>query len=253
MSNKPSFKQAQLDFAAHIRNPGSSPAHPAIEERRMAIYRDLFINSISGLLAGSFPVIKSLYDEQSWQNLVRQFFQTENNKTPYFPEIPREFVTWLKHHKVDNSKPFLYELAHYEWLELHLEKHTTEISKNSQLDPNELLMLKPQVSPLVKVQAYQYPVHQIKAQHQPKEQSAQHHLMLIWRDCDYHVHFAELQPFSALLLEQLTNNTELTGQQLLEQLAQAHQYTDVAQFVQFGLQTMTQWYNQDIILSANIN
>ncbi len=251
MTSKPSFKQAQVDFAAHIRNPLEHPKPDNIEDRRMGIYRELFINSITGLLAGSFPVIRTLYDDTAWEQLIRGYYKVQHNKTPHFPEIPREFVEYLKDHDADPDKPFLYELAHYEWIELHLEKHSFEIERAAHVDPQDLLYQVPVVSPLVRLQAYHYPVQQIKTDYQPKVPAAQPTFMLIWRDTEYLVHFSELQPFSALLLEQLINNKTLTGRQLLTDLAQQHQYPDVDQFIQFGLQTMQQWFDQDIILNTN--
>ncbi|VAW48439.1 FIG005107: hypothetical protein [hydrothermal vent metagenome] len=255
MSNKPSFKQAQIEFAAHIRDPELNPKPDSIEDRRMAIYRDLFINSIAGLLSGSFPVIRSLYNDKDWQQLVRAYYKKEHNKTPHFPEIPREFVAFLKdHQQIDPRKPFLYELAHYEWLELHLEKHSIEIEKYT--DENaagHLLHEVPVVSPLVRLHTYQHPVHQIKTSFQPQEQLEQPLFMAVWRDTEYQVHFTAMNPFSALLLENLMNHSELTGQQLLEQLAEAHQYPDKKQFVQFGLQTLKKWLDQDIIIPAKNN
>lgn len=251
MSNKPTFKQAQVEFAAHIRNPEVNKLPEQIENRRMAIYRNLFINSISGLIGGSFPVIRSLFDEDAWKLLVRDFYRIEHNKTPHFPEIPREFVEYLKHNEADASKPFLYELAHYEWIELHLEKHRIEINKNHAVKNSDLLDGIPIVSPLVRIQAYQYPVHQIKTSNQPTKTLPNPLFMLIWRDTQYQVNFSELNPFSALLLETLINNSAATGLQVLESLATKHQHPDINQFVQFGLQTLNQWHNQDIILSAN--
>lgn len=250
--NKPSFKQAQTEFAAHIRNPELNPKPDSIEDRRMAIYRDLFINSISGLLSGSFPVIRTLYNDKDWETLVRAYFKKEHNKTPHFPEIPREFVAFLKdHQQIDPNKPFLYELAHYEWLELHLEKHSLEIEKlNNKIEEKMLREQTPVVSPLVRLQSYQYPVHQIKASFQPKEPLEQPLFMVIWRDINYQVQFTAMNPFSALLLEKLMNQTELNGQQLLEKLAVEHQHPDTEQFVEFGLQTIKQWFVQDIIIST---
>ncbi len=221
-----------------------------IEDRRMDIYRELFINSITGLLAGAFPVIRTLYDEAAWEALVRGYYQIQHNKTPHFPEIPREFVAYLKDNEADPDKPFLYELAHYEWIELHLDKHSIEIEKNPAVAAQQLLDEIPAVSPLVRLHAYQYPVQQIKDSFQPLAPNEQPVFMLIWRDTDYQVHFAELQPFSALLLEHLINNKTLSGQQLLTQLAEQHQYPDPKQFIQFGCQTMQQWLTQDIILNT---
>ncbi|WP_223787927.1 HvfC family RiPP maturation protein [Marinicella meishanensis] len=250
MSNKPSFKQDQVDFAAHIRDPEHHPIPADIEDRRMDIYRNLFINSISGLLSGSFPVMHSLYADAQWQQLVRQFFKTEHNKTPHFPEIPREFVDFLKTHYSDPQRPFLYELAHYEWLELHLEKHSQEVSKNPHSTAEALLDRRPVVSPLAKVQSYQYPVHQIKRDYQPTQALKQPLFMLIWRDTHYRVQFASLNPFSALLLETMINNQELTGRELLTQLAQTHQHPDPEQFVAFGHQAMGKWLEQDVIIDT---
>ncbi len=250
MNSKPSFKQAQVQFAAHIRDPEENAIPEHIEERRMDIYRNLFINSISGLLSGSFPVIRSLYEEKAWETLVRAFFKKEHNKTPHFPEIPREFVEFLKQHAVDPKRPFLYELAHYEWIELHLEKHSVEIHKDNNCNDKQLLDERPMVSPLAKVHAYQYPVHQIKAEFQPSKPSEQALFMLIWRDTDYQVHFAELNPFSALLLETLINNKDQTGRQLLQTLATQNNHPNTDQFIEFGQQAMSKWLQQDIILTT---
>ena len=250
MTSKPSFKQVQVDFAAHIRDPESNLIPDHIEERRMDIYRNLFINSISGLLSGSFPVMRSLFSDAAWEKLVRQFFKKEHNKTPHFPEIPREFVEFLKQHEVDPKRPFLYELAHYEWIELHLEKHSVEINKNHSTQEQQLLDQIPVVSPLAKIQAYQYPVHQIKSDYQPTEPSAQPLFMLIWRDADYQVQFAELNPFSAMLLETLVNNNNQTGEQILRVLAEQNNQPNTDQFIVFGHQAMTKWLHQDIILTT---
>lgn len=250
MSSKPSFKQAQVDFAAHIRDPQNNTPHQDIEDRRMAIYRDLFINSISSLLGSSFPVIKSLYNDEDWKTQVRKFFRKEHNKTPHFPEIPREFVEFLKNNDFDQSKPFLYELAHYEWLELHLEKHNAEVRKSALSDTQDLLDKRPIVSPLVKLQAYQYPVHQIKKTNQPKTPLATPLLMMVWRDTQYQIHFAELKPFSALLLETLINNQNHTGKEILKALGEQYQQADIDHFIQQGLQTLEKWYQQDIIIAT---
>lgn len=250
MTNKPSFKQIQTEFAAHIRDPEKVPANDQIEERRLAIYRNLFINSISGLLAGSFPVIRSLYTEDDWKALVRLFYRKEHNKTPHFPEIPREFVEYLKNNEADSSKPFLYELAHYEWIEIHLEKNNTEISKTNTVKTDDFMNHKPVVSPLVKLQAYQYPVHQIKASNQPDSKLPSPLFMLIWRDCQYRVNFSELKPFSALLLETLINNEQQSGQALLETLGKQYQQPDISKFTKQGLQTIEKWYQQDIIIAT---
>ena len=44
----------QTSFAAHIRDPKSTAAPDGIEDRRMAIYRDLFFNNIKSFLSSNF-------------------------------------------------------------------------------------------------------------------------------------------------------------------------------------------------------
>jgi hypothetical protein len=248
--NMPSFKEQQVAFAAHIRDPKGSAMPEGIEDRRMAIYRDLFINSLSSLLGGSFPVIRGLYDDAGWTRLVRRFFRKEHNKTPHFPEIPREFVAFLKTQPTDPEQPFLYELAHYEWLELHLEKHPLTYTKSAGLTPAVMLREVPVISPLVRLQAYQFPVHQIRQDFQPKAASEQPVCLVVWRDTQDKVRFAELNPFSAMLLEHLINNTDHSGQQILESLATTHQHPNIDQFIEFGTQTLLRWYQQDILINT---
>src|SRR6187401_1863361 len=48
----------QFAFAAHLRDPARHPAPDDIEDRRMAIYRDLVFNGLEALLASNFPVIR---------------------------------------------------------------------------------------------------------------------------------------------------------------------------------------------------
>lgn len=71
--DQPNFQNVQYQFAAHIRNPQENAAPEGIEDRRMAIYRDLFFNNVEGFLAGNFPVLKLISSEQYWLRLARDF------------------------------------------------------------------------------------------------------------------------------------------------------------------------------------
>jgi hypothetical protein len=54
MQTPDQLRQQQFLLSKHIRDPENSPPPPDIEDRRLAIYRDLFYNNIEGLLAGTF-------------------------------------------------------------------------------------------------------------------------------------------------------------------------------------------------------
>jgi hypothetical protein len=75
----------QTSFAAHIRNPDAVAAPEGIEDRRMGIYRDLFFNNIRNFLASNFPVLRTLYSDQGWEQLSRDFYASFRCHTPLFP------------------------------------------------------------------------------------------------------------------------------------------------------------------------
>ena len=93
--SEPEFQRLQRSFAAHLRNPQRHPAPSGIEERRLTVYRQLFFNNVNGFLEKGFPVLHSLYDNAGWRRLVRTFFDQHACASPYFLEIPEEFVTFL--------------------------------------------------------------------------------------------------------------------------------------------------------------
>src|SRR5690606_10675309 len=122
------FQRRQLSLAAHIRDPERNPAPEGIEDRRLAIYRELFFNNLVNLLGSSFPVLRKLHGAEKWKSLVRDFLVRHRAHTPYFLEIPREFLDYLENTRGDQEGdyPFLLELAHYEWAELALSVSDTK-------------------------------------------------------------------------------------------------------------------------------
>lgn len=247
MSDSHKVKDLQKAFAAHIRNPQRYPRPDGIDEHRMQVYRDLFFNNISALIKQTFPVLNSLYNSQQWSQLIRDFYQVQYNKTPYFTEIAGEFLLYLKQHSFDKTRPYIYELAHYEWLELKLQKatHQPEFKK---IKPAQLLDKTPIISPLVQVHNYHYPVHQIGPQYQPQESQNITHL-LVWRDRDYTIHFAELNTHSNNLLKKLQNH-DLTGRNTILSVFAKSATMSEDKIIEFGHQQLLKWSHQDIIIST---
>ena len=95
MAELPEFKQKLYAFAGHIRDPENVPAPDGIEERRMAVYRELFFNNIRNLLATMFPVIRKLHSDDKWHAMIRQFMQQHRAETPYFLQLPQEFLAFF--------------------------------------------------------------------------------------------------------------------------------------------------------------
>jgi hypothetical protein len=253
MAEPRDFQDKQYRFAAHIRDPQHVPAPDGIEDRRMAIYRDLFFNNLRSLLSSTFPVLKKLHSDEKFRRLVRKFMQKHQAKTPYFLELPSEFLAFLQteYQLEDDDFPFLVELAHYEYVELALS--ISEAGNDmSGIDPaGDLLSGIPVKSALAWAYAYQYPVHRISEDFLPESPEEPATYLAIYRDSDDKVGFMELNPVTAGLLNAIDDNAgQKSGQQLLRRLASEINYPDVDSFIQHGLAAMEEMRSLEILVGT---
>ncbi len=246
------FQRKQYAFAAHIRDPQKNAAPEGIEDRRMAIYRDLFFNNLRNLLGSTFPVLKKLSGKDRWAVLIREFMARHESQTPYFLEIPKEFLAFLEneHEPSADDFPFLLELAHYEWVELALSV-STESNDMSLVDPDgDMLDGVPAMSILAWPLAYRFPVHRISENYQPQEPDEQPTYLAVYRNPDNEISFMELNAVTAGLLDKISNNTERkTGRELLASLASEIGF-DPDALVQHGADALAELRAADILLGA---
>ena len=251
-SRLPEFQQKQYAFAAHIRDPENNPAPSGVEDRRMAIYRELFFNNLHNLLGSTFPVIKKLHKRDKFRSLIRAFMIRHQAQTPYFLEIPREFLAFLQdeYELQDDDFPFLIELAHYEWVELALSV-SEETNDGRNADPEgDLLEGIPLSSVLVWSFTYQYPVHRISADYLPTEPGEAPTFLAVCRKANDDMDFMELNPVTARLLEMIEANEQASGRELLLRLADEINYPDGDTLVQHGAQAMQQMRQAEILLGT---
>jgi len=244
------FQDKQYAFAAHIRDPENTVAPEGIEDRRMAIYRTLFFNNLYNLLGTFFPVLRKICSDSQWRNAIRAFMKVHRAKTPYFLELPEEFLDFLQHeyHALDDDFPFLTELAHYEYAELAL-RVSTEENDTTDIDPNgDLLANTPVKSVLSWVFAYHYPVHRISKDYLPTEPAEQPAYLAIYRRSDDKVRFLELNPVSAALLDAIENNeANLIGEKLLRELATKIHYPDIDALIKHGVAALEEMRQLEIL------
>ena len=237
MAESGTFRDKQYAFAAHIRDPDRAPAPDGIEDRRMAIYRNLFFNNIYNLLGTFFPVLHKIHGDADWRRFVRGFLQQHRARTPYFLQLPEEFVAYLRDEfePAGNDFPFLVELAHYEYAELALSVSDDE-DELAGVDPNgDLLSAVPVKSALAWAYAYRFPVHRIAPGFLPVEAGERMTFLALYRDADDSVRFMELNAVTAALLEDIgQNQDELTGEELLRALARKIDYPDADALVAHG-------------------
>lgn len=244
------LRDQQIAFAAHLRSPEDHPAPAGIEDRRMAIYRELFYNSLEGILASNFPVLRKLRGDAPWHALVRDFYREHYCHTPLFPELGREFLRYLEARgEREGDPPFLLELAHYEWVELAL---SLEDADDPEIDPKlDLLSGAPVLSSLAWPLAYRFPVHKIRPEHQPDQAPADPTLLLVVRDRQDEVRFKQIDVMAYQLLQAVAGNEAgHSGRQLLVALASATGSPEVEQFVQAGHRLLQQLQQRDVILGA---
>ena len=238
MAERPKFQEQQYAFAAHIRDPQHVPAPGGIEDRRMAIYRELFFNNLRSLLSNMFPVLSKLHSDEKWRALVRRFMQRHQAQTPYFLQLPAEFLDFLQNEydPEPDDFPFLVELAHYEYIELALSV-SEETNDLEGVDPEgDLLAGVPVKSELAWVFAYQYPVHRISRNFLPDAPAEQPVYLAVYRGTDDKVGFLELNAVTAGLLNAIEENQAgRTGDALLRKLAADINYPDVDAFIEHGL------------------
>ena len=247
------FQTLQRAFAAHIRDP-AQPAPESIEPRRMAIYRELFYNNIESFLSNGFPVLRTLVADDRWHQLARAFLREHAAASPYFVDIPAEFVRFLGDHPGAwaDLPGFVLELAHYEYMEVAVGTSRERIPESGYKHDGDLLVAAPLVSPVTCLLQYQWPVHRISVQVQPQQPAEQPVWLLVYRDRSDAVHFMELNGVTARLLQLLEAEPLWPGSRILEQLASELPALDPATVLEFGAQTLEQLRQRDVILGTRL-
>lgn len=237
------FIQLQYAFAGNIRDPQNVPPPTDVDERRMAVYRELFYNNIESLLAKAFPVLYELTPSPRWHEMVRDFFIRHRARTPFFPRLPGEFVQALPTLLRADDPPYLAELAHYEWIEMELalaEQEHAPPDTEGPLGPARLMF-----SPLARMLAFRYPVHRIGPDFQPAEPQPTH--LLVYRDREDSVRFLEINAMTARLLEGIEEDPKCPVQERLLSMADELGRPDSSAVVEGGLRTLGELVERGVL------
>lgn len=244
--------EAQLRFAAHLRDPDNvAPPHD-VEDRRMRVYRELFFDNVASLLAGVFPVLERILGPGRWRRLVRDFYRDHRCHTPLFLEVSQEFLAYLGEERAAaaDDPPFLYELAHYEWVELALSVDEAEPDE-ARVDPaGDLLAGVPVLSPLAWPLAYRYPVHRLAPEFQPTEPPAEQSFYVACRDRSDEVRFLHANAVTLRLIELLRQHPGRTGRAQLDALAEELPQVDRAALLAGGAATLRDLRAADVVLGT---
>ncbi len=219
----------------------------------MGIYRDLLYNNVEGFIANGFPILRSIYSDENWHRMVRDFFARHQSSSPYFLEISQEFLDYLQSEREAQAEDpqGLLELAHYEWVELALMVAEDTIDLDM-IEPNgDLLQGHPVLSPVAWPLAYQYPVHKMGSAYLPEVPPEQPTYLVVYRNRVNEVRFLEINPVTARLVNLLQENPEITGELALDQIAQEMNHPNHDAVMQGGLSALQELQGYGIVLGVS--
>ena len=228
-SNLPGFRALQHDFAAHIRHPERNPPPAGIPSERMDVYADLVYDNIDNFLARTFRVTRLILSDAHWNAMVRDFVHRHVSDSPFFRQIPAEFLVYLETERdTSEDAPFLLELCHFQWVRLELDMSDAE----PLADPEPpVLDHRLALSPLARPLRYRFPVHEIGPDFQPAAPPEATTWLIGYRDEADQVRFMSSNEATVRLLQLL--GSAPTAREALKQVASELE-RDPARILAFG-------------------
>lgn len=240
----------QKRFSDHIRDPENNPAPEGIEDRRLAIYRRLFLNNLSSLFGKNFPVARKVVPDERWRKLIRAFMVEHRPTTPLFPEIGREFVRFLADHPEHYPEwPWLAEVCHWQFLATSVRNDEAELDDAGADPGGDLLAGHPVVNPTLRLAQYEWPVHEIRANRPPE--SPRSVILAIFRRPDDRLGRIQINAVTGRLLEMLQENSGIGGQLCLKRLADEIGHADPATLVEHGGQLLESLQAKSLVLGTS--
>ena len=173
------FQEFQHQMAAHLRDPHHTRRPPGMPKRRMGVYNDLLFNNVCGFLDSCFPVSRQLLGDARWRRLCRTFYRDWPSHTPWFREIPREFVRYLSEHHIAQPLPvWLADLARYEWAELAVD--VMDVTPPAHDPQGDMMLSSVCLNPARVDVVSPWPVHRIGPDWQPRQ--AEPTFLVVFRD-----------------------------------------------------------------------
>jgi len=222
----PEFQAYQREFIRHIRDPKKHARPAGLPARATKVYSDLLFNNVFNAVSSCFPVARSIVGKRRWRQLVRDFFAVHRCRTPYFRQVPEEFLQFMQQRDAATGEPaFLIHLLHYEWVELAVDTSMKEPDLDSITSGGDLCAGQPVLTPAHMLLCYPYAVHRISKRYQPTIDQQEQTCLLVFRNSADKVRFVVLNPVSFRLVA-LIEAGGLTGAQALNTVIEEMQHPD---------------------------
>jgi hypothetical protein len=248
---KVDFKAKQNEFSAYIRDPFNNPRPADVKQERIETYRELFFNNVDSFLSNNFPVLKTILNDQQWFELSQDFFSNHASSSPYFSEIPEEFIDFLQNErKNEDDLPFLLELVHYEWVEMALSIAKENIKTNTNDFIENLVQQTIALSPLAWPLAYQFPVQEISPSFLPTKTPEEPTYLLVYRDTADEVQFMKTPPITFRLLQIVQDNEGISCENCLKKIVEESAHPEPNTLFASGLLAVKDLAEKNIIIPS---
>jgi hypothetical protein len=166
--------------------------------------------------------------------------------TPWFREIPREFVRYLAEADIRQPRPrWLAELVHYEWAELAVDVMDTPSPAH---DPaGDKLALPVALNPALLNLAYSWPVHRIGPNFRPRKRQLTY--LVVYRDAHDDVQFSQINAVTGRLLTLLAV-APTCGEAAIRQIGTELQHPAPEQLLAHGAALLDDLHRQGIVLGT---
>lgn len=243
-----SFQDFQHEFASHLRDPHHVARPAGLPARRSRVYERLLFNNLRGFVDRCFPVCHRLMGETRWTRLIRCFYRDWPLATPWFREIPREFVRYLNDAEIAMPRPrWLADLARHEWAELAVDVMDAPLPTCDAA--GDLLTRAVVLNPVMMNLAYEWPVHRIGPDFRPR--MPQPTFIVVHRNEAGNVRFTEVNAVTSRLLALLADSA--TGRAAVEQLAAELNHPDPQALCGFASGLLADLQAQGIVLGAGLS
>ena len=207
------FVELERQFTRHLRD-NDQPPPDGLEDQRVGIYRNLVYNSIQGLLANYFPVLRLLLGKEKWHRLMRDYVRKHASSSPLFPHLSTELVSYLETEREEtpDDPPWLLDLARYESSTREISISPIEISMDGIEPQGDLWKGVPALNPLAHLLSYHYPVHRIRPTWQPDEPQTTH--LIVCRDKNDKIRYLIANDATAYIFSLLKEKSDSSGNDL---------------------------------------
>ena len=246
---EPEFIRRQREFTRHLRDPTNVPPPPGLSASRLAVYSNAIYLNIERFMRDNFPRVREVFDDAAWQALVRDYLIRHRSDTPLFVELPNEFLAYLEHERDgDGDPPYLYELAHFDWLENAVAIDNTRLEDIAVSAEGDLLHTALVINPVHQLVSYRYPVHATGVAALPAVPPARPIRLLAFRDRPGNFGVLDLNDVAVRLFSELSAPGAPVAATVLDGLARDLQHPDPAVVIAGGLQLLERWQARDVIL-----